>query len=51
MLIPCIFLVMKSTRNNPGQEAGTNICPSGVTISGQDSVTIHISRSDKVSGQ
>ena len=45
-----MFLDMKSTRKSPGHDAGTKICPSGVTINGQDSVTMHISKSDNVSG-
>ena len=48
--LPSMFLVMKSTRKSPGHDAGTKICPSGVTINGQDSVTMHISKSDNVSG-
>ena len=48
---PFIFLDKKSTRTNPGQDAGTKICPSGVIINGHDSVTTDICKSAKDSGQ
>ena len=40
--LPSMFFDRNSIRRNPGHDAGTKICPSGVIISGQDSVTTHI---------